>query len=314
MSIPSGRAPQQPGSSVPAIQYWSSLKEAWEETENRPLASGDDAVQPAVKSENDWKLIKSESRVRLMLLEPLAPHSPLICKIYHIPWHLAWRTIGMVSRANREFTALMEAHQHGLPVVCPRYWLEKRLAGAVVYSAITLAVIDGHNLEYLLRNEQTSNEQRSHLARETGILLSQLHRGGLYWATARPRNVMQSAGGQLLAIDMPYAHWHGHDLTGSDSALIDLRGMLKCKNKDWGFNQQEHMEFLLGYCEDDQVMASALELLALPHSATQSKFERFKRRSANVLLSGPRSAGKGGSYDPSDGSYQLRDSQAITIY
>lgn len=300
---------------MPVVQYWSCLEEAWEATDNCPLVSSDEAIQSSPKSNSDWKLIKNESRVRVILLEPAAPHAPVICKIYRTPWHLAWRTIGMVSRANREFTALMEAHRHGLPVVCPRYWMETRIIGGLLFSAIILEAITRNNLEQLLKNKDLTKLERMWLARETGVLLGELHRGGLYWATARPRNILlqQGINAKMLAIDMPYACWHGHDLTGSDSALIDVLGMLRCKNEDWQFNQKERMEFFLGYCADDVGKASELEPLAVSHSTRQSKLERFKGRFTNVLFSSPRSPGRGGIYHSSDASYQLRDSQAISV-
>lgn len=300
---------------IPVDPYWSSLEETWKATAKQPLAYQNGLVHAAAKTTNDWQLIKSESRVRVILLDPATPHLPVICKIYRTPWHLLWRTTGMVSRANREFTALMEAHRHGLPVVCPRYWAEARLLGTVTFSAIGLEMLAGSNLEQSLKNKHTSSAQRMRLARESGVLVSQLHRGGLYWATAYPRNILlqQDVNAKMLAIDMPYAHWLGHDLTASDTALIDLRGMLKCEKEDWGFNQKERMEFFLGYCSDDMALVSELMPLATPHSALQSKLERLKRRAAHVLLNSPRSAGRGGAYHAADSSYHQRDKQAIGI-
>ena len=101
------------------VEYWSSLKHAWQATRDCEITPIAEAVGAPAKMDNSWQLIKSESRVRLILIDPEPPQTRLVLKIYRIPFHLAWRTFGMVSRANREFTALMEAHRRGLAVVRP---------------------------------------------------------------------------------------------------------------------------------------------------------------------------------------------------
>ena len=297
------------------VQYWSSLEDAWVATERCALTPIGEAVGAQPKADNSWQLIKSESRVRLLLLDPEPPHPRVIFKIYRIPGHLAWRTLGMVSRANREFTALMEAHRHGLPVVCPHRWLEARALGALSFSAISLELVQGSNLETVLQNNNTTTEQRRQLARKAGSLLRSLHTAGMYWGTAYPRNVLlrQDSAAELMVIDTPYAHWHGRDLSGSESALSDLRGMVRTKKGRWGFDRQEQEQLLLGYSSDDSSMVGTLQALVVPRSRLQSKLDRLKQRSANVLISSPRSPGKGGVYDCEQQSYLRNDNQFVGV-
>lgn len=290
-------------------RYWSGLRTAWKAIWDDPSH-----VSFSEQDHGSWKLIKSEPRTQVILLQPGTSHKPLICKIYKTPRHLAWRTIGLASRANREFTALMVAHRRGLPVVRPRYWIEERELGQVTYSAITLEFIEGANLEEIMKSKPKS-ELRKRLAHKAGAFLRQLHRSGLYWATACPRNIMMPQGpdSKMLAIDMPYVRWLDRNLYGGEAALSDMRNMLRCKNQDWGFDPEERREFLMGYCKGDTLMAAGLEPLVKPLSIRRSKLKRIKSRSADVLLNYPRSPGKGGIYCPSDGSYRVRDSKVISI-
>jgi len=305
------------GNAMQNFQFWPSLEAAWKDTENRELVSLEAAVRAAPTNRNDWQLVKRESRVRLIFLGPQAPRRQSICKIYRVPGHLAWRTLGLVSRANREFTALMEAHRHGLPVVCPHYWSETRRLGCLTYSAISTELIMGSNLEVVLKDRNTDAQQRLRLARETGGMLRRLHVAGMFWATAYPRNVLvrEDASVCLLVIDTPYAQWRGRDLMGSQSALTDLCAIVQSSYDDheWGFGGQEQWELLLAYCADDHGQAAVLNAVVAARSSRKSKLERLRRRSANVLLSSPRSAGSGGYYQSSDKRYYQNDTQAVYV-
>ncbi len=303
------------GNEMSEVQYWSSLRGAWQATEGCVVSPISEAVAAPARADNSWQLIKSETRVRLILLDPEPPHPRVVLKIYRIPGHLAWRTFGMVSRANREFTALMEAHQRGLPVVRPVSWLEARSLGCLNFSAISLELVRGINLEDVLKDNSTSVEQRLKLAQETGVLLAGMHRQGMVWGTAYPRNVLiqEDHNDRLLVIDTPYAQWHSNNLLGSTLAMMDLRGMVRSKGGGWGFKQLERQALLTGYCADDPGLAVELRSLLVPHSTRQSKLERLKKRSANVLISSPRSKGHGGIYRFQDGGYQQLDSNAVSI-
>lgn len=296
------------------FHYWSTIQEAWAATGTGPVASINETIAAAPKLDNSWTLIKREDRVRLMVLDSARPEKRIICKIYRVPAHLGWRTLGMVSRANREFTALMEAHREGLPVACPHSWQESRTLGCVTYNSISLEIIPGTNLEDLLRPGAASEELRLQLALQKGQLLRKLHKKGLQWGTAFPRNIivtgdLKETGNDasndigMRVIDTPYATWHGSDISGESAGLSDLRNAVQVKKNGAGFHEKEREQLVVGYCGDDlQEQAKLLEQLG-PRSRYAAKMERWRRRCANVLVHSPRSEGPGGRYDVASGAY-----------
>lgn len=73
-----------------APELWPGLAEAWQATENSPADSGPGGSKAA--GEGRWRVIKSESRARVLLLEAEG-HSHQVLKIYRTPPRLRWRTI-----------------------------------------------------------------------------------------------------------------------------------------------------------------------------------------------------------------------------
>ena len=296
---------------MPEFHRWSNIKQAWAATEHCPVASINDTVSAAPKHNNDWTLIKREARVRLLVIDSDSSQHRVICKIYRIPAHLGWRTLGMVSRGNREFTALMEAHRKGLPVACPYSWQEARTLGCVSHSSVSLELISGINLEDALADESIQQDKRLQLAWKKGVLLRKLHKSGLQWGTAFPRNIMlegdlQSAADsvQMRVIDTPYALFCDADISGKNEALIDLRNATKVNKSGVGFGELERTQFLLGYCGDDLHDYSGLLEQLAPRPNYQLKLARWRQRCANVISHSPRSAGSGGSYSPTTGRYR----------
>jgi len=55
------------------VQYWTGLEEAWAATEQVEVTPTGEAVTAQPAADNSWQLIKSESRVRLVLLDPEPP-------------------------------------------------------------------------------------------------------------------------------------------------------------------------------------------------------------------------------------------------
>lgn len=295
--------------------FWPGIEQAWAATENCPLQPLAELLDSPAKGDNSWALVKRESRVRLILLDLDSFDERLICKIYRVPAKLSWRTFGMVSRANREFTALMEAHRSGLPIVRPHSWRDARRASCLTFSSITLKVVHGSNLEDLLAGSELTPENRRQLAAEKGRLLAKLHAAGMYWGTAFPRNVLvqEIADPGLLVIDTPYAQWHKQALVGSEAALSDLRSAVKVNSDGVGFNDVERYELLSAYCGDNDSLLESLLLELKPQSRTLKKWQRFRSRISNVLFRSPRSPGSGGLYSQVDGEYQSDDSGVATL-
>lgn len=294
------------------IELWPDLAEAWRATGEAPL--GALPAAPGSGHEGRFRVIKSESRSRVTLLEAEG-RAALVLKIYRTPPRLAWRTIGLASRANREFTVMMNAHRRGLDVARPLYWLERRNSGRLELSALALEVIDGPDLESWLLEESPDAEQRLHAAYAAGGLLGRFHRAGLFWGTVNPRNILLRGGdpGSMTAIDMPYARMHDRDLTGGAHAMMDLVLAFQLSDGRTAFDATERSRFLLAYCADDEERAKAFdEGLRLP-THREWKRQRMLRRLGNLLKRGVKSPGRGGVYDPGSGDYRRLDGEDVFI-
>jgi len=297
---------------MPTLDFWPGLEQAW----NATLDSPPDSVQSVPDSAYNarWRLIKVEDRVRVLWLEADG-YAPMVLKIYQTPPHLAWRTFGLASRANREFTVMMKAHRLGLPVVRPRYWQEHRVGGCVRFAAIALDAIDGTNLQNWLMSEADDPAQRQSVAEATGGLLGRFHRAGLFSGTASPRNLLLPAGDsdRICAIDLPYARLHHRDITGTDQAMADVGRALLLSNGRPAFDDREREAFMLGYCAGDTESARALNASLRLMTHKEWKRQRFLRRLANLLSVDTRSAGRGGIYCAETGDLLPLDSEALFL-
>lgn len=295
------------------IEFWPDLTRAWQTV---PDAVHEDA-KTVFHAENggDCQVLKTESRARVLRLTAEG-HVPLVLKIYRTPPQLAWRTFGLASRANREFTVMMNAHRLGLPVVRPRYWLERRVRGCVQFSAIALDTVNGPDLESWLLDDRVGQPQRVQAAATTGDLLGQFHRAGLFWGTVSPRNLMLAGDdiSGMIAIDMPYARLHGLDITGQAHAMMDLGFSLLLSDGRAAFDEQARSALILAYCLNDPDRARAVdERLRLPLHR-EWKRKRLLRRLGNLLSPGARSKGRGGVYDRETGAYRVLDNEAVFLY
>ena len=292
------------------IEFWPGLPEAWRAL--RVAREGEvNELRPGERARR-WKLIKSEPRVAIARME-VEGRTPLVCKIYRTPGHLGWRTLGVASRANREFSVMMESHRRGLPVVRPRYWLEHRHHGCVQFSALALDAVEGPDLESWLAGQSAESDSRLKLAMATGALLSLCHRKGLYWGTARPRNLLVESGEahRILAIDLPYARLHQIDLRGTTRARTDLSCILMMSTGDLAFSDGERQRLMLGYCDGDEGRAKSLNAEIHPMTRAEWKRQRLLRRLNNVLFRTARSPGQSGDYCLETGEYRPSSSTAV---
>lgn len=290
---------RSPNVSLPnALTLWPGLEAAWQATQDGEHGeTGSGAAR--------WRLLKGEPRTRVLRLD--AEGFPgLVLKIYATPARLAWRTLGMVSRANREFTVMMAAHRRQLPVVRPRYRLEVRRAACLRYGALALEAVDGLNLESVLDEAGLPEEERQRLGRLTGDLLGRFHRNGLQWATATPRNLLLVAGeGEpLQAIDMPYATLADKDIRGSAEALMDLSCILRMSDGRLAFDGDARQALMLAYCAGDEQAARELDEAVQLQTHLAWKKQRLRRRVRNLMKPAMSSSGKAGQYDAATGDYQ----------
>ena len=289
-------------------ELWPDLARAWQATVEEA------AKEPRAAGGSYWRTIKTESRSRVLLLGA-DRRAPLVLKIYRTPPRLAWRTLGIASRANREFTVMMNAHRLGLPVVRPRYWLERRRKGCVEYSAMALDCVDGPDLESWLLGGEGNTERRQRAAEATGRLLGSFHRGGLFWGTVSTRNMMLpgSDPSGLVAIDMPYARIYGQDISGTIDARMDLGLSLQLSDGAPAFDDSERKALVQAYCAGDVNHARTLDTELRPPTHTEWKRRRLLRRLRNLFSKGATSPGNGGRYDRETGEYRILDGDAVYL-
>ena len=279
------------------LVLWPDLEAAWEATLTGERGETEQGA-------GHWRLLKGEPRTRVLRLG--ADDFPaLVLKIYATPPRLAWRTLGMVSRANREFTVMMEAHRRELPVVRPRYRLEVRRAGCLRYGALALEAVDGLNLESVLDQPELSADERQRLGRLTGDLLGRFHRRGLQWGTATPRNLLllSEEGRPLQAIDMPYATLTDKDIRGTAEALMDLSCMLRMSDGRLAFDGDARRALMLAYFAGDEQAARELDEEVQLQSHLAWKKQRLRRRVSHLLKPTASSDGTAGFYDSAMGEY-----------
>lgn len=289
------------------LELWPSLDSAWQAVLSaRAGKTGSGA---------HWALIQGKSRTRVLRIQAPGFRS-LVLKIYAVPAHLAWRTLGVTSRANREFTLMMNACRKDLPLVRPRYWLEQRVVGGLRFSALALDAIDGTDLEEQLASPDITPIERRRLAQQTGDVLGRMHRAGVYWATSAPRNLLSNEGDPsepLLAIDFPYATQARGGIVGSDRALLDLSCALRMRNGDMAFEGDDRESLVLAYCENNSEAARAMNTRIVLRNHHAWRLKRLKQRLRNLLMSRSGSAGPGGRFDDSDGSYQRLETGAVFL-
>jgi tRNA A-37 threonylcarbamoyl transferase component Bud32 len=293
-------------------ELWPDLERAWQSTSQQ--VDQDPVTAAGTGPGGRWRIIKTESRSRVLLLQADGA-APMVLKIYRTPPRLAWRTLGIASRANREFTVMMNAHRLGLPVVRPRYWLERRRRGRVEFSAIALDFADGPDLESWLLGGTGNPEQRLRAAAATGDMLGRFHRGGLFWGTVSTRNMILPGGdpGGLVAIDMPYARLYDRDITGETDAVMDLGLSLQLSDGAPAFDDHEREALVRAYCAGDADRAQVMNASLRPPTHREWKRRRLLRRLRNLFTKGATSRGRGGRYDANSGDYEVLGSEAVYL-
>jgi len=252
--------------SAQAMDPCGNAESLWTRAGNaRPVAAGVTDLATSL----EW-LLKTESRVRVLLhaVDGSADGKTvrLVSKIYRTPPALAWRTFGLVSRAKREFKTLDVAYERNVPVVQPFGWSDTRLLGCVRFNQLTMAYVPGETLiEFMQRSRQAGGpdqDQADGVVKGVGELLASLHRAGIVWGTAVPRNVMVFHSGpgpiSVAAFDFPYASCLGSDVTGSRFAHTDLWWMAGGCAIDCGFDDRMLELFYSAYVGDAGVQSSEL--------------------------------------------------------
>jgi tRNA A-37 threonylcarbamoyl transferase component Bud32 len=240
---------------------------------------------PGDLSDDHWRLIKAEPRVRILLSPPDDAGGRLVSKIYRIPKALIWRTLFLTSRARREFQNLEYACRRGLPVVEPINWGDTRRWGCAGFSQLTMGFADGIPLPELMCQSGLQQSVREDLTIQLGELIARMHRAGLVWMTAYPRNIMviSSPRPSLVAFDFPYALCTGKDMQGSRFALLDLSWMMKICVLKCQFTENLLRSFYLAYTGGTDEVATQLRSRVEAQSRASLFRDRILVRVARVL-------------------------------
>lgn len=251
----------------------------------QPAATG----ETDLASDQEW-LLKTESRVRILLHavdgDADGKAVRVVSKIYRTPPALAWRTFGLVSRAKREFKTLKVAFERNVPVIQPFGWSDIRAFGCVRFNQLTMAYVPGESLiEFMQRFRQADGpdqDQADQVVAGVGEMLASLHRAGIVWGTALPRNVMVFRSGagsfDVAAFDFPYASCLGSDVSGSRFAHSDLWWMAGECATHCGFDERMLELFYSAYMGNTGVQASELRTQVEQLTQSQRLANRIRGR------------------------------------
>ncbi len=161
------------------------------------------------------------------------------------------------ARARREHRNLCRVSAAGIACTEAWSWSERRWLGFALESTLVTGWVDGcRSLEQVVR-ETPAGARRAALAAATGILLAQLHRNGLLWNTAYPRNVLvrESEGDRLWLCDAPDLQRYPRSVHGTALAHFDLYDAAFSPSRMRMWSSPERLRLVLAYCEGNRALA-----------------------------------------------------------
>ncbi len=181
-------------------------------------------------------------------------------KRYIVPPALRWRTIGRKARAKREFENLGRLKEAGIPAVEGLEWKERRRFGQVVESTLLTRWEEGTiNLKEWLKDPASDGVV---LSRRLGELLGVMHRAGMVWNTASPRNwlIRGDGGGEggVLLCDVSLLTKAPVPVYAKKPGWVDLFSLSLSKDRAQWMSKGFRYRSLLAYCEGDGELARRL--------------------------------------------------------
>jgi hypothetical protein len=188
----------------------------------------------------------------------------VVCKTYHNTGTRLLQTLWRTSRARREFDNLRAISEAGLPCTEPVAWSERRRLGCVEESMLATRLLrDSQPLKHVLADLPAASRfaARRRLIQAAAGLVAALHRHGVLWGTAMPRNVLvvgDADRAELAVCDVPAGIRTGRSLHGSRLAMIDLFDGAFSPSRRADFSRAERLRWLLAYCGGDREAARSL--------------------------------------------------------
>ncbi len=181
-------------------------------------------------------------------------------KRYIVPPALRWRTVGRKARAKREFENLLRLKNAGIPAVEALEWRERRRFGQVVESTLATRWEEGTvNLRDWLKAPVSDGVQ---LSRKLGEMLGVMHRAGMVWNTASPRNWLirgdGSGDGAVILCDVSLLTKTKKPVFAKKPGWVDLFSLSLSKDRAKWMSKGFRFRTLMAYCEGDEELAKRL--------------------------------------------------------
>jgi len=174
------------------------------------------------------------------------------------------QSFGRRARAEREFTNLRAVEAIGVPCTAAVAWSAKRRLGCVDQSTLVTRFVErSRTLKQVLAESQRGPAWRTRagLAAAMGRLVARLHRGGLVWGTAMPRNVLvvgDAAAAELAVCDTPAALRIGRPVLATWLGEIDVFAAAMSTSRRKDFSTTERWRWLVAYTDGDRETARRL--------------------------------------------------------
>lgn len=200
-------------------------------------------------------LLKDDATTRIELIEAAAGR--YVRKTYRIEAWLRWRTLGLPSKAAREFRNLRALEAAGIAVAHAVAFDEDRKLGMVKSCSITTAYVESKTAKQLIT--EGSGRSRPAILHGIGLLLRRVHDAGFVSTTAYPRNILVEArAGMILLCDQPAAIKRRESATGSAASLIDLFDLAFSPSRRRELSRTDSLRLLEAYCAHDKALERRL--------------------------------------------------------
>ncbi len=236
-------SPSKPSRSV---ERWTHVEVAPDRAGELPGWRGLSDRPPELRS------VKEEAITRILTGRLPFARGELYVKLYRLRGLASWRTLGLSSRAEREFHNLSRVARSGVPVTIPAAWGERR-RGLLRPDCfvVTESFAGAVPVKQLLMESTTERRFRSQLLSGCGVALAGIHRAGLVHNRSSLKNYLWVRGqDHAIVCDLPYGFVTGGSCEGTWWALGDLVELVGARRYRGLFSRGDVYRTLLGYCGD----------------------------------------------------------------